>query len=385
MLLSQFKKSSLVQNYTLTASAAGEKFKQTVQIFTVTKAYSVLIQTDKPLYKPGDKVKFRVLITNDEMKPYQVDELKVELSDALDNVVSFHDGEAEDLEKGVFVNEFEIATEPVMGEWKIRVISKSKNQEKVTEQKFEVKEYILPRFEVIVDTKHDVTKDQSPVRLMVSALYTFGELVKGKAVATAKVYDTQFPEIVQQTSSKTVDVDGNVKKMIEFHMANDLKIYNEIRPYEVKFTVEFEESLTGQKLTGNATVRIHKTGENYLEIVGQKRIKPGYPYNLNVIVRKFDGSLSDEKFAPVKLSIKYHYKAPYCTPLAEVPNLDKHFESSKQANLKSGIAGFTLNVAPNTTAMSITASFQDVKASLNVARHESRSREYLLIKSLTKR
>jgi CD109 antigen len=388
-IFSQLSASTIIQNYTLTVKIADENFEQSVDVFTIVKRYSVFIQTDKPIYKPGDIVKFRVLIIDFEMKPYRVAKLRVELFDALDNVVNhFEEEEESTLEKGVYVNEFEIATEPMMGQWGIRVISsinekaEDKREEVVTEQKFEVKEYILPRFEVIVDTNHDVTQDEGVVRLTVSANYTFGEYVKGKAVITAKVFDSNFLSIVQQETSKTVDIE--FRKMVEFNIKNDLKIVNAIRPYEVKFEVVFEEGLTGQKMTKIVPVRVHKTGEYFLELVKVvKRFKPGYPFKVKAIVRKFDGSLATDKYTPVKLKIDFFYKAPLCTSIDEIKNFDKSFESNRESNLKNGIAEFILHVPHNTTALSISAQFQGVKASLNVSRHESRSREYLVIKSLT--
>ena len=47
----------------------GRSFEQTARLNLNTKMYSVLVQTDKAVYKPGDKVQFRVLILDSETKP----------------------------------------------------------------------------------------------------------------------------------------------------------------------------------------------------------------------------------------------------------------------------------------------------------------------------
>lgn len=367
----------------MTAKTSDGSFEQSVDIFTIPKRFSALIQTDKPIYKPGDKVRYRVLLIDSEMKPHIVETFRVEVVDALDTVVIEHIAE-EGLEKGVISNYFDIAEEPLMGEWKLKAfISDGKtDEEDVVEYKFEVKEYVLPRFEVIVDTKHDVTQNEGVIRVTVYGNYTFGEFVKGKATITAKLYDSKFPDTVQHTVSKTVDVE--FKKLVEFNMRNELNIVNEIRPYLVKFEVEFEEGLTGQKMKKNAEVRIFKTGEFFLELKPEeKRFKPGFTYKVKAIVRTFDGSLATDRFNSVNLKVNYFYKPPLCS--INDASFLKNYEYNEAKMLKSGVTEFILAVSENTTAMAITATFNDVKTTLNVSRHESKVREYLVIKSLTTR
>ena len=242
-----------IQNYTLTAKIPSENFEQSVDIFTISKRYSVFIQTDKPKYKPGDKIQFRVLIIDSEMKPYRVDKLKIELIDSFNNAVAaIEEDEEEKLEIGVISEEFQIASEPVTGLWGIRVTSlikeedENEREEVVTDQKFEIKEYVLPRFEVFVDTNHDVTLDAGSIRLTVYAKYPSGEFVKGKATITAQTFDVKIPSYPFHTTVKSVNIE--FKRMVEFNIRDELKIANQIRPQEVELDVVFEELLTGQKL-----------------------------------------------------------------------------------------------------------------------------------------
>lgn len=349
---------------------------------TIPKRYSAFIQTDKPVYKPGDIVKFRVLVINFESKPYAIEKMEIEMLDGNgDFVKKFDEDEEEKFSTGVYVNEVELATEPVIGKWEIRVVI---NDEKdlITKLNFIVKEYVLPRFEVNVDTNRDVAQNENVVKLTISANYTFGEFVKGKAVITARIYDTGYPNIVQQTTSKTIDVE--FRRLVEFNIRNDLKIVNAIRPYEVRFEVVFEETLTGQKFTKNVSVRIHKTGDFYLEFVQtQKRFKPGYPYEFQVIVRKYDGALATDKYSPVSLKVDFFYKPLLCTPKSQLSSSITRYEANRNIFLKNGIADVKIEVPANTTAVMVSATFHDTKASLNITRHVSNSREYLIVKKIT--
>lgn len=244
-LSQKLSKSSVIQNFKLMAEVKSEDFSQTVDIFMIPKRYSVFIQTDKPVYKPGDEVKFRILIVDLETKPYQLKKLRIEVLDGLSNVVRVFDKDAlKEFENGVFVNKMDTSTDPITGAWKIRVTSNDisdveddKSKDVVTEQSFQVKEYALPRFEVIIDTNHDVTQSERFVKLKIYANYTFGEFAAGIVKVTAWVYDTKFMNKVHKTTIKTVECP--FKKIVDFNIETDLDIFNEIRPYEVKFEVEF--------------------------------------------------------------------------------------------------------------------------------------------------
>lgn len=371
-----------VQNYKLTAKIGGaEPFDQSVEIETIVKRYSVFIQTDKPVYKPGDIIKFRVLVIDAETKPYQVKNMIVEVLDGNGDVVKpFKDFDEGTFKTGVYVNELVVSTEPVTGNWTLQVVIDDE-KDLMTKQIFEVKEYVLPRFEIIADTVSDITQGAGAIKITVSANYTFGEFVIGKATVTARVYDTDYPTKVQQTAVKTVDVE--FKRMVEFNIREELKIYNSIRPYRVDFEVAFQENLTGQKLMKTISVRVHKTGEFKIQLVReQKRFKPGYPFKLKAIVRQFDGKLTADRTNPVQFTVNFYYSPPLCTPISEVNNFDKTFEANRNIMLKSGVAEYELKVPANTTAISVTAKYQDAKATLNVTRHVSNSREYLIIKPI---
>ena len=61
-----------MENFTLTAKLLSEReeFEQTEEIIVIPKKYSVFIQTDKAVYKPGDEVLYRILILDPDRKPY---------------------------------------------------------------------------------------------------------------------------------------------------------------------------------------------------------------------------------------------------------------------------------------------------------------------------
>lgn len=44
-------------------------FRNTTELQYVHKSYSVFIQTDKTIYKPGDLMRFRVVVVNPHLRP----------------------------------------------------------------------------------------------------------------------------------------------------------------------------------------------------------------------------------------------------------------------------------------------------------------------------
>lgn len=57
-------------SYRLTVQGnGGVTFQSSSPLKYIKKSYSVFIQTDKAVYKPGSKILFRALILNSEFKP----------------------------------------------------------------------------------------------------------------------------------------------------------------------------------------------------------------------------------------------------------------------------------------------------------------------------
>lgn len=65
-------------NYKFVAEGqTGVTFSNEISIDLPSKNQSVFIQTDKAMYKPGDKVKFRVLVLDSGTKPATVSNMNV--------------------------------------------------------------------------------------------------------------------------------------------------------------------------------------------------------------------------------------------------------------------------------------------------------------------
>lgn len=91
LFYSQLKYHEPVENFSLNAILESNDkvlHNQNMVIFIIEKLYSVLIQTDKPVYKPGDKFLYRILALDTYLKPYEVADgrLRHNIYDGLGNL-----------------------------------------------------------------------------------------------------------------------------------------------------------------------------------------------------------------------------------------------------------------------------------------------------------
>jgi CD109 antigen len=84
------------------------------------KSFSILIQTDKSLYTPGDLVRYRVLTIDQDTKPVAIKKgLTIEFLDDKNRKIHHMNGIS--TPKGVYVDTFKLSSSTVLGKWKILV------------------------------------------------------------------------------------------------------------------------------------------------------------------------------------------------------------------------------------------------------------------------
>ena len=166
--------------YSLVAEPSGtnEEYSATVK---VTKNNPVFIETDKPIYKPGQVIHGRVLLVNNNLLPL-TDFVELEIADAKGIKVFRETLETNDF--GVATFDLPLSTEPNLGTWKI----KAKSGKSTSVVDIEVERYVLPKFEVAVALQKDWFLVSDPITGTVSADYFFGKPVEGTVTIEAAKY-----------------------------------------------------------------------------------------------------------------------------------------------------------------------------------------------------
>ena len=198
-------------SYSLTArGSAPLTFDQTQRLTYVHKGYSVFIQTDKAIYRPGNTVRFRAVVVTPQMKPSVVGSIDVIMTDGGGNIV--RRWERVFTTKGVFAGEIELAEAPLLGKWNITVDVSGQ----LFSKDFQVVEYVLPKFRVSVDLPDYGTFDESTTTAIIRASYAYGGPVIGEA--TVSVFPVYKSSTLQpfnfEPLRRVVDVRGEVNLLL---------------------------------------------------------------------------------------------------------------------------------------------------------------------------
>uniref|UniRef100_A0A8C2TZ08 Ovostatin n=1 Tax=Coturnix japonica TaxID=93934 RepID=A0A8C2TZ08_COTJA len=166
----------------------------------------VFVQTDKPIYKPGQSVMFRVVALDINFKPIQEMDPQNNRIFQWQNVTS---------EINIVQIEFPLTEEPILGSYKIIVTKKSGER---TNHSFHVEEYVLPKFDVIVTAPGSLTVMDSELTVKICAVYTYGQPVDGKVqLSVCRDFDSYGrckKSPVCQSFTKDLDTDGCLFQVI---------------------------------------------------------------------------------------------------------------------------------------------------------------------------
>ncbi len=145
----------------------------------------IFIQTDKTLYTPDSKVHYRMFALTPRMEPVERDDAaQTDASIAIEIVTP--DGitlplEIVSLKSGIHSGDYQIGEIVSPGIWKVVAKFHSNPQESFSAD-FEVKEYVLPSFEVkLIPQSSFFYVDSQQLTVTIKARYLFGEEVAGTA------------------------------------------------------------------------------------------------------------------------------------------------------------------------------------------------------------
>lgn len=96
-------------------------FTQEAKLYYNIKKLSFLIQTDKPVYKASDVVKFRILAIDPSTRPYKFENQQPEIFAIDANHNKIKKWANVSFENGVFEGHFNLSSVPLLGRWIILV------------------------------------------------------------------------------------------------------------------------------------------------------------------------------------------------------------------------------------------------------------------------
>uniref|UniRef100_A0A8C2NTT9 Complement C3 n=1 Tax=Capra hircus TaxID=9925 RepID=A0A8C2NTT9_CAPHI len=285
-------KSEKGHKFVIVVATFGNVQVEKVVLISLQSGY-LFIQTDKTIYTPGSSVLYRVFTVDHKLLPVgQTVFISIETPDG---VLVKQDSLSSHNQFGILALSWNIPELVNMGVWKIKAHYEDSPQQ-VFSTEFEVKEYVLPSFEVQLEPeeKFYYVDDPDGLKINIIARFLYGEHVDGTAFVIFGVQDGDRRISLTHSLTRVLINDGNGEAILRRQV-----LLNGVQPSRA-------DALVGKSIYVSATV-ILQSGSDMVEaertgipIVTSpyqihftktpKFFKPAMPFDLMVYVTNPDGS-----------------------------------------------------------------------------------------------
>ncbi len=275
-------------DYTLEVSGPG--FEDSAPMRMIDGAV-VFVETDKPIYKPGQDLRVRVLRLDAELKPLP-GEVTVEITVAKGIKVFKKQTISDDY--GMASLTMPLSTEPNLGVWKVT----ARYGEQTAQVDARVERYTLPRYEIDVTLPKDWVLADELIEGAISAEYSFGKPVRGEVEIVAYRYVGTW----ERFASFNEDIDGEV--------SFDLPAAQYVAGVpaaggqgNVRLDITVSERSTGYVETTTHLLTVAESPINVRLIAESPSFKPSLPFSILVIAETPDNMPVD---TDILLNISYY-------------------------------------------------------------------------------
>ncbi|XP_051534785.1 alpha-2-macroglobulin-P-like [Myxocyprinus asiaticus] len=235
----------------------GESFEMIEERKVMFRHYHPLtfIQTDKPIYMPGQTVQFRVVTMDTNFVPLDQQYSTVVLEDSHQNRI----GQWTNISstKWILQRSYELNPEARQGMYTLKAFI----GERLITHDFEVKKYVLPKFEVTVSTPKTVSVDDEDMTIEVCGKYTYGQPVPGKSwmkvcrnplhyLSSHDIIPLCFSETFEMKKTGCASHTFNASAFMNSTLKDQLQNYLHV---EVKVTEEGTETIMTKSETVSLT------------------------------------------------------------------------------------------------------------------------------------
>ncbi len=267
----------------------GETFEDTAQV-TVEHSLLAFVETDKPIYKPGQTMHIRVIMLTPELTPVS-GPVTVEVVDAKGIKIFRTETETDDF--GMAGLDLPISTEPNQGVWKLTVITeKGRSQIDVR-----VEQYVLPKYEVTVELPREWFLVSERIQGRILSEYSFGNPVRGDLTIVASRYVGEWEEYA--TLRKRIDGDTDFDLPAVGYVAGVPAAGGK---GNVILDITVTETATGYQEKTSRMLAVTESPVSLLLIPEGVAFKPGLPFGLLVVTETPDNQPLDRS---VEINISY--------------------------------------------------------------------------------
>ncbi|XP_029301916.1 alpha-2-macroglobulin isoform X2 [Cottoperca gobio] len=167
-----------VATINVTIQGESASMSKKTKILIEPPAFIHILQTDKPIYKPGQTVQFRIVSMDANFIPVDRVYIVVALQDPNSNRIAQWLNKS--IVSGILDLSHPMIPEAVQGSY---VITASTNKGEQISHSFDIKEYVLPKYEVKVHLPSVITILDQEATLKICGKYTYGKPVIGSVKA----------------------------------------------------------------------------------------------------------------------------------------------------------------------------------------------------------
>ncbi|XP_041665327.1 alpha-2-macroglobulin-like [Cheilinus undulatus] len=230
--------------------------KEVRKVMIKTYEPMTFVQTDKPIYLPGQTVNFRVVTIDTKFRPSIGLYDAIQIADPNRNKI----GQWLNQTSGgkILQLSYTLSSDAREGSYHV-FVSRGKDE---IYQYFKVEKYVLPKFEVKIDSSDEVSIGQNEIRFKVCAKYTYGQSVPGTItakkcrplhlyLARSHQSDITAPCFVEMQKA-----DKSGCSTFAFEMATFKKLDESMMQDSLHLTAKVEEEGTGITHEQEMTIKI---------------------------------------------------------------------------------------------------------------------------------
>ncbi|XP_066211857.1 alpha-2-macroglobulin-like [Saccopteryx leptura] len=271
---------------TFRVKGATQEFRRRTAVVVKNQKSLVFIQTDKPIYKPEQTVKFRVVSLDENFHPLNELIPLIYVEDPKGNRIA--QWQKVQLESGLKQLTFPLSSEPFQGSYKVVV---QKESDRSIKHPFTVEEFVLPKFDVQVTMPKIITILEEVVNVSVCGLYTYGKPVPGHVtMSICRKYNNPSNCFGEESQAVCEKFSQKLNSQGCFSRQVNTKVFQLKRQgYKMELEVEakIKEEGTEVELTGKGSSEITKTITKLYFVKVDQHLRQGIPFSGQV--RLVDG------------------------------------------------------------------------------------------------
>ena len=289
----------------------------------------LFLETDKPIYKPGQELRIRALRLNTDLKPIP-GPVTLEIQDA--KGIKVYKREVEAGEFGMAEASLPLSTEPNLGVWKLTAFS----GEQTAQLDVRVEEYVLPKYQITVNLPQDWILVNDAVVGTVSAEYSFGKPVRGEVEVVAYRYVGEWEEYA--TFTKEIDGETSFDLPAPGYVAGSPAAGGQ---GNLQLSVTVREQGTGYVEQTSRLLTVAASPVNLQLIPAGSYFSPGLPFSMLLVAETPGNEPVD---ADAEIHLAYYGE-----------ELERISQESLDAEVTGGKALVELSPPAEAVAMTVTA------------------------------